>query len=96
MKFVESGYAGGTQENPTYKSVRAGNTGHAEVARVHYNPEIISYHGKDGWIIDLIYIFMNTHDPTTLNKQGYDQGTQYRSIIFYESEEEKEVIRNVF
>ena len=63
---------------------------------MNYNPQTISYYGKDNDILDLIYIFMNLHDPTTLNRQGYDQGTQYRSIILYQSEEEKEVVSKVF
>lgn len=75
---VESGYAGGKITNPTYEQVCSGTTGHAEVVRVHYDPQIIPYH-------DLLYVFMNLHDPTTLNRQGNDCGTQYRSIIMYET-----------
>lgn len=79
VKKVESGYAGGPSKNPTYKEVCSGKSGHAEVVRVHYDRAILPYH-------DLLYIFMNLHDPTTLNRQGNDSGTQYRSIIMYETE----------
>ena len=96
VQSVESGYAGGHTLNPTYDEICMGKTGHAEIVKVNYNPQTISYYGKDNDILDLIYIFMNLHDPTTLNRQGYDQGTQYRSIILYQSEEEKEVISKVF
>ncbi len=79
---VESGYAGGTVENPTYKAVCTGLTGHAEVIRLSYDPKKISYR-------ELLDVFFNTHDPTTLNRQGADVGTQYRSAIFYHNEEQK-------
>jgi len=79
---VESGYAGGAVKNPSYKEVCTGNTGHAEVIRLTYNPKIISYR-------ELLDVFFNTHDPTTLNRQGADVGTQYRSAIFYHNEEQK-------
>jgi len=79
---VESGYMGGRNENPTYKQVCAGNTGHAEVVRVTFDPGQISYH-------DLLAVFFATHDPTTLNRQGNDVGTQYRSVIFYNSDEQR-------
>lgn len=79
---VESGYAGGEKENPSYELVSAGSTGHAEVIRVTYDPAIISYE-------DLLTVFFGSHDPTTLNRQGNDVGTQYRSVIFYNDDMEK-------
>lgn len=79
---VESGYAGGKVANPTYERVSSGTTGHAEVIRVTYDPSIISYE-------DLLTVFFGSHDPTTPNRQGADVGEQYRSVIFYGSEEEK-------
>jgi len=79
---VESGYAGGKMENPSYEKVSSGSTGHAEVIRVTYDPSIISYE-------DLLTVFFGSHDPTTPNRQGADVGEQYRSIIFYQSDEEK-------
>jgi len=82
VKSVVSGYAGGTTKNPTYEQICGGNTGHAEAIRITYDPLIISYD-------DLLAVFFNTHDPTTLNRQGNDIGTEYRSIIFYGNEEEK-------
>jgi peptide-methionine (S)-S-oxide reductase len=81
---VESGYAGGTVKNPTYKEVSTGLTGHAEVIQITYDPRVVSYE-------DLLEIFWNTHDPTTLNRQGADEGTQYRSVVFCHSEEQKKV-----
>jgi len=80
---VVSGYAGGQVDNPTYEEVCGGKTGHAECSQITFNPEIISYD-------DLLEIFWKTHDPTTLNKQGPDVGTQYRSVIFYHNEEQKQ------
>lgn len=80
---IESGYAGGHVENPTYNQVVSGRTGHAEVARVEFDPEIISYE-------ELLEVFWHTHDPTTLNRQGADVGTQYRSAIFYLSPEQRD------
>lgn len=79
---VISGFSGGTIKNPSYKEITRGNTGHAEVCQIYYNPEIISFK-------ELLDVFWNTHDPTTLNRQGADVGTQYRSVIFYHSAEQK-------
>lgn len=83
VKSVLPGYTGGKTDNPTYESVSNGNTGHAEAIQIEYDPSIISYD-------DLLAVFFNTHDPTTLNRQGNDIGTQYRSAIFYVDEEQKE------
>jgi peptide-methionine (S)-S-oxide reductase len=80
---VTSGYAGGHKENPTYDDVCSGNTGHAEVVQIGYNPETITYN-------DLLDLFWKAHDPTTLNRQGPDMGTQYRSIILYHNEMQKD------
>jgi peptide-methionine (S)-S-oxide reductase len=82
VESVQSGYAGGTAENPSYEDVCTGSTGHAEVVRIAFDPRRISYSG----ILD---VFFAAHDPTTLNRQGADVGTQYRSIILYGSEEQK-------
>lgn len=79
---VVSGYAGGTVKNPSYKEVCTGLTGHAEVTRITFDPTQVSY-------ADLLEIFWNTHDPTTLNRQGADEGTQYRSVVFYHNDEQK-------
>lgn len=81
---VESGYAGGKMEKPSYEQVSNGNTGHAEVIRVTYDPALITY-------VDLLTVFFGSHDPTTPNRQGADVGEQYRSIILYETEEEKAI-----
>src|SRR5438270_661411 len=80
---VMPGYAGGHVKNPTYRAVCGGDTGHAEVIRVEFDPSKISYS-------DILSIFFATHDPTTLNRQGNDAGTQYRSIILYADDEQKE------
>lgn len=80
---VTSGYSGGHVENPTYEQVCQKNTGHAEVIQIEYDPSIISYD-------ELLEVFWQTHDPTTLNRQGNDVGPQYRSVIFYRDNEEKE------
>jgi peptide-methionine (S)-S-oxide reductase len=85
---VESGYAGGEKENPTYEEVCSGTTGHAEVIKIEYNPEEVS-------LEKIFSIFFMTHDPTTLNKQGADEGTQYRSIIIYQTEEEREIAEKI-
>ena len=82
---VRSGYSGGNKNNPTYKEVVSEKTGHAEVCEISYNSNIIS-------LKTLLEIFFTSHDPTTLNRQGNDMGTQYRSIILYNNEEEKEII----
>lgn len=79
---VTSGYAGGTTENPTYESVSSGRTGHAEVIRIEYDPSIVSFK-------TLLDVFFMAHNPTTLNQQGADYGTQYRSIILYSTPEQK-------
>mgnify|MGYP001321345506 FL=1 len=84
VEKVVSGYAGGKVKNPTYKEVTSGLTGHAEVIQITYNPALITYP-------ELLEIFWGTHDPTTLNRQGADVGTQYRSVIFYHSAEQKEL-----
>ena len=80
---VTSGYSGGAKPNPTYKEVCTGNTGHAEVIQVVYDPEKIKFD-------ELLEVFWQTHDPTTLNRQGNDVGTQYRSVVFYHNAEQKE------
>ncbi|MCD6659495.1 MAG: peptide-methionine (S)-S-oxide reductase MsrA [Lentimicrobium sp.] len=79
---VVSGYSGGARPNPTYDQVSSGATGHAEVIQITYNPEEVSFE-------QLLEIFWKTHDPTTLNRQGADVGTQYRSVIFFHSEEQR-------
>lgn len=85
---VESGYMGGTTASPTYEQVCAGTTGHAEVVRLEFDPSVISYR-------DILEIFFTIHDPTTLNRQGNDVGTQYRSVIFTTSPEQEATARKV-
>ena len=84
---VVPGYAGGHSKTTTYKEVCTGKTGHAEVAKIHYNSDILTY----GQILN---VFWQAHDPTTLNRQGNDVGTQYRSVIFYHNEEQKKIAIN--
>ncbi len=88
VESVSPGYAGGHAESPTYQQVCTGETGHAEVARVVFDPDRISFR-------DLLEVFFATHDPTTPNRQGNDVGTQYRSIILYESEAQRETAESV-
>jgi peptide methionine sulfoxide reductase msrA/msrB len=88
VSLVESGYSGGMIKNPTYREITSGRTGHAEVIKITYDPSELSY-------ADLLRIFFSTHDPTTLNRQGYDTGTQYRSVIFFQNAEEKATAKEV-
>ncbi len=85
---VESGYSGGTVANPSYEQVCTGRTGHAEVAQITFDPEVISYK-------EILEIFFTVHDPTTLNHQVADVGTQYRSVIFYQNNEQRAVAEQV-
>ena len=88
VEDVVSGYSGGSVPNPTYKHVCTGDTGHAEVVQVTFNPDVISYR-------DLLRVFFTIHDPTTLNRQGADVGTQYRSAIFTHNETQEKVAEEV-
>lgn len=88
VEKVTSGYSGGQISNPTYREVTSGLTGHAEVVQIAFDPKIISYS-------DLLIVFFHLHDPTTLNRQGADVGTHYRSVIFYHSEEQERTAREV-
>ncbi|UIO98818.1 peptide-methionine (S)-S-oxide reductase MsrA [Halobaculum sp. CBA1158] len=85
VRTVTSGYAGGHVENPSYEAVCREETGHAEVTRVEFDPEVVTY-------ADLLGVFFAVHDPTTLNREGPDVGTQYRSIVLYESDEQRETV----
>ncbi|MBI5230395.1 MAG: peptide-methionine (S)-S-oxide reductase MsrA [Candidatus Magasanikbacteria bacterium] len=87
IKTVTSGYTGGSTPNPTYEEVSTGNTGHVESIKVEYDPAVVS-------LRDLLAVFFTSHDPTTLNRQGNDVGTQYRSAIFYSSAEQKKFIES--
>ena len=82
VSSVLPGYAGGSKENPTYEEVSSGETGHAEVVEIEYDPALIKFR-------DLLTVFFGSHDPTTLNRQGNDVGTQYRSVVFYTTESQK-------
>jgi peptide-methionine (S)-S-oxide reductase len=88
VESVESGYMGGARPNPTYEQVCGGQTGHAEVVQVTFDPAIVSYR-------EILEVFFTIHDPTTLNRQGNDIGTQYRSAIFHHSPEQERVAREV-
>jgi peptide-methionine (S)-S-oxide reductase len=88
VEKVVSGYSGGSVPNPSYREVCADRTGHAEAVQVTFDPSVISYR-------ELLMVFFSAHDPTTLNRQGADVGTQYRSVIFYHSNEQKDITREV-
>ncbi|MGD0174763.1 MAG: peptide-methionine (S)-S-oxide reductase MsrA [Anaerolineales bacterium] len=88
VERVVSGYTGGKKTNPTYEEVSSGMTGHAEALQIDFDPKVVSYK-------DLLEIFFHTHDPTTLNRQGPDVGTQYRSAIFYHSEEQRKAAEEI-
>jgi peptide-methionine (S)-S-oxide reductase len=88
VQSVESGYTGGQVPNPTYEQVCEGTTGHAEVVRVVFDPAVVSFR-------ELLEVFFTIHDPTTLNRQGNDVGTQYRSVIYYQTSQQQEVAKQV-
>jgi len=88
VRTVESGYTGGHTERPTYEAVCSGRTGYAEAVRVSFDPDVVNYR-------ELLEIFFIIHDPTTMNRQGHDVGTQYRSVIFYHSPEQKRIAEEV-
>lgn len=88
VEKVESGYSGGKVEKPSYEEVCTGTTGHAEVVQITFNPTIISYR-------DLLQVFFTLHDPTTLNRQGADVGTQYRSAVFYHNDTQRKIAEEV-
>ena len=88
VEKIEPGYSGGERENPTYEEVSAGTTRHAEVAQITFDPNVISFK-------EILQIFFSTHDPTTLNRQGPDIGSQYRSVIFYHNNQQKEIAEQV-
>lgn len=85
---VTSGYTGGKIKNPAYREITTGRTGHAEAIKIEFDPQLIAFQ-------EILYIFFTTHDPTTLNRQGADRGTQYRSAIFYHSETQKTIAEQV-
>ena len=88
VEKVESGYSGGTVPNPTYEQVSSGDTGHAEVSQITFDPKVVS-------LKVILEVFFTVHDPTTLDRQGNDVGTQYRSVIFYRNDEQKAVAKQV-
>jgi peptide-methionine (S)-S-oxide reductase len=88
IESITSGYSGGKIANPTYREVTSGLTGHAEVVQIEYNPKIVS-------LDQILEVFFRTHNPTTLNRQGADVGTQYRSVIFYHTDEQKKIAEEV-
>ena len=88
MSKAESGYAGGNAPNPSYEDVCTDETGHAEVVQITFDPKLISYR-------EILQVFFSIHDPTTLNRQGADAGTQYRSVIFYHDDSQKKIAEEV-
>jgi len=88
VEKVESGYSGCKMENPTYEKVSTGTTGHAEVVQISFNPDVISFK-------EILEVFFSSHDPTTLNRQGQDIGTQYRSVIFFHDDQQKAIAEQI-